>query len=137
MKKKYLDAFMNMTEVFAQTSEAKRLKVGAALIKDGNPICFGTNGTPPGYPSNVCEDGNGVTLPHVLHAEIQCLNKLRKINETATGGTLLITHGCCFLCSLSIIDAGIKKVVYKEEYRDSSGLQNLIKNGVEVEKWKS
>lgn len=133
MKKKYLEAFMDMTLRFAQTSEAKRLKVGACLIKNGNPICFGTNGTPPGWPSNVCEDENGNTLPEVLHAEVQCLNKLRKINETSIGATLLITHSPCIRCCREIVDAGIQQVFYKYEYRDLTGVQYLRDNGVIVE----
>ena len=133
MKKKYLEAFMDMTLRFAQTSEAKRLKVAACLIKNGNPICFGTNGTPPGWPSNVCEDEDGNTLPEVLHAEVQCLNKLRKINETSIGATLLITHSPCIRCCREIVDAGIQQVFYKHEYRDLTGVQYLKDNGVIVE----
>ena len=133
MKKKYLDAFMSMTLRFAETSEAIRLKVAACLIKNGNPICFGTNGTPPGWPSNVCEGEDGKTLPEVLHAEVQCLNKLRKINETSIGATLLITHSPCIVCSREIVDAGIQQVFYKYDYRCDEGLKYLKANGVEVE----
>lgn len=135
MKRKYLNAFMSMTEVFAQTSEAKRLKVAACLIKNGNPICFGTNGTPPGWHSNVCEGEDGKTLPEVLHAEVQCLNKLRKINETSIGATLLITHSPCIRCCREIVDAGIQQVFYKYDYRCDEGLEYLIDNGVLVEKF--
>lgn len=135
MKQKYLDAFMDMTLRFAETSEAKRLKVGACLIKNGNPICFGVNGTAPGWPSNVCEDENGNTLPEVLHAEIQCLNKLRKINETSIGATLLITHSPCIKCCREIVDAGIQQVIYKHKYRDLTGIQYLKDNGVHVEQF--
>ena len=135
MKKKYLDAFMSMTLRFAETSEAKRLKVAACLIKNGNPICFGTNGTPPGWPSNVCEGEDGKTLPEVLHAEVQCLNKLRKINETSIGATLLITHSPCIRCCREIVDAGIQQVFYKYVYRCDEGLKYLIANGVSVEKF--
>lgn len=132
MKQKYLNAFMKMTEVFAETSEATRLKVGACLIKNGNPICFGVNGTLPGWHTNVCEDQDGNTSTDVLHAEIQCLNKLRKIHESATGGTLLVTHSCCIRCAHEVVDAGIEKVYYKHEYRSTDGLDYLRANGVEV-----
>ena len=132
MKDKYLKAFMSMVEIFSETSESKRLKVAACLIKNGNPICFGTNGTPPGWPSNICEDENGNTLPEVLHAEVQCLNKLRKISETSIGATLLITHSPCIRCCREIVDAGIKQVFYKYEYRDLTGVQYLKDNGVDV-----
>jgi|SRR5690554_5854480 len=133
MKARYLEAFMDMTLRFAQTSEAKRLKVAACLIKNGNPICFGTNGTPPGWPSNVCEDEDGNTLPEVLHAEVQCLNKLRKISETSIGATLLVTHSPCIRCCREIVDAGIVKVFYRYEYRTTEGLEYLKANGVDVE----
>lgn len=134
MKERYLEAFMDMTLRFAQTSEAKRLKVAACLIKNGNPICFGTNGTPPGWPSNICEDEDGNTLPEVLHAEVQCLNKLRKINETSIGATLLITHSPCIRCCREIVDSGIVKVYYRHEYRTTEGLEYLKANGVTVVK---
>lgn len=135
MKTKYLKAFMEMTERFAQTSEAERLKVGACLIKNDNPVCFGVNGTLPGWVTNKCEDEDGKTSVNVLHAEIQCLNKLRKINESSIGATLLVTHGCCLACSHEIVDAGIVRVIYKEEYRSEEGLQYLRRKGVQVYKY--
>ena len=135
MKEKYLKAFMQMTEVFAETSEAKRLKVAACLIKNGNPISFGVNGTIPGWETNVCEDENGNTKADVvLHAEIQALNKLRKVNESSIGATLLVTHACCLRCAHEVVDSGITKVYYRHSYRDSSGIEYLMKNGVVVEK---
>ena len=134
MKQKYLDAFMKMTEVFAETSEATRLKVGACLIKNGNPIAFGINGTIPGWSTNECEDSDGNTKADVvLHAEIQALNKLRKVNESSVGATLLVTHSCCLRCAHEIVDSGIVKVYYRHEYRTNEGLEYLKANGVEVE----
>jgi len=136
MKQKYLNAFMRMTEVFAETSEATRLKVGACILKNGNPIAFGVNGTIPGWHTNVCEDGDGNTkVDVVLHAEIQALNKLRKISESSVGATLLVTHACCLRCSHEIVDSGITKVYYKHDYRCGEGLKYLIANGVSVEKF--
>lgn len=134
MKKKYLDAFMKMTEVFAETSEATRLKVGACLIKNGNPIAFGINGTIPGWITNECEDSDGNTKADVvLHAEIQALNKLRKVNESSVGATLLVTHACCLRCAHEIVDSGIEKVYYRHKYRTAEGIYYLRANGVEVE----
>lgn len=132
MKTKYLMAFMEMTEVFAQTSEASRLKVGACLIKNGDPIAFGVNGTLPGWRTNKCEDEDGKTSECVLHAEVQCLNKLRKIKESSDGAILLVTHGCCLKCSHEILDSGITKVYYRNEYRSTEGLEYLRANNVEV-----
>lgn len=126
---------MKMTEVFAETSEATRLKVGACLIKNGNPIAFGVNGTIPGWHTNACEDENGYTMNEVvLHAEIQALNKLRKINESSIGATLLVTHSCCLRCSHEIVDAGITHVYYRNEYRCDEGIKYLKENGVVVYK---
>lgn len=137
MKERYLEAFMDMTLRFAQTSEAKRLKVAACLIKNGNPIAFGINGTIPGWSTNECEDSEGNTKADVvLHAEIQALNKLRKVNESSVGATLLVTHSCCLRCAHEIVDAGIVKFIYKEDYRSNEGLEHLVKNGVTVEKFK-
>jgi len=135
MKQKYLNAFMRMTEIFAETSEAQRLKVGACLLKNGNPIAFGVNGTIPGWSSNVCEDEHGNTKADVvLHAEIQALNKLRKINESSVGATLLVTHACCARCAHEIVDSGICIVYYRHPYRCTEGIEYLKKNGVEVYK---
>ena len=132
MKDKYLKAFMEMTEVFANTSEAERLKVGACLIKNGNPVCFGINGTLQGWKTNKCEDADGVTSEFVLHAEINCLNKLRNINETATGGVLLVTHNPCIRCAHEIVASGIDSVYYKHDYRCDEGIKYLKEKGVVV-----
>ena len=132
MKPKYLQAFMDMTERFAQTSEATRLKVGACIIKNGNPIAFGVNGTLPGWHSNVCESPSGETLPEVLHAEINALNKLRKIRESCRNTTLLVTHSPCLRCAHEIVDSGIKHVYYKHQYRSSDGIEHLLKHGIIV-----
>ena len=126
---------MKMTEVFAETSEAQRLKVGACLIKNGNPIAFGVNGTIPGWETNKCEDEHGNTKSDVvLHAEIQALNKLRKINESSVGATLLVTHSCCLRCAHEVVDSGITSVYYKHDYRCSEGIEHLKKSGVQVYK---
>ena len=132
MKTKYLEAFMKMTEVFAETSAANRLKVGACLIKRGNPVCFGVNGTLPGWHTNDCEDASGATHEAVLHAEINCLNKLRKINETAKDSILLITHSPCLRCAHEILDAGVDTVYYKHNYRSDDGVKYLRASGVVV-----
>lgn len=132
MREKYLDAFMDMTERFAQTSEAKRLKVGSCLIKNGNPIAFAINGTPAGYPDNICEDENGNTFSHVSHSEINCLSKLRTINETSIGCTMLISHAPCIFCSYEIAAAGIVQVFYRHDYRCTKGIEYLRSKGVGV-----
>lgn len=133
MKEKYLLAYLDMTERFSETSEAKRLKVGACLIKEGNPVAFGVNGTIPGWHTNTCEDEDGKTTPNVvLHAEINALNKCRKTSTSTIGADLIVTHSPCLPCSLEIIDAGIRKVYYKHDYRDDSGIKKLREHGIPV-----
>ena len=135
MKKKYLDAFMDMTVRFAQTSEAERLKVGAMLLKNGNPISTGVNGTRAGWHTNKCEDEFGNTTPQVRHAEVATLDKLRNMRETSEGCTLLVTHSCCLSCAIELVEAQIKEVIYIHEYRLTDGLDYLRANGVTVTKW--
>lgn len=135
MKQKYLDAFVDMTLRFAQTSEAERLKVGAMLLKDGNIVGLGVNGTRAGWKTNKCEDEEGNTTPHVRHAEIAALDKLRRSSETSVGATLIISHACCLPCAIEIFEAGIEKVIYKYDYRDDSGLKYLKEKGIPVVKY--
>ena len=132
MKRKYIEAFMEMAGVFAQTSEAKRLKVGAVLVKDDAIISCGVNGTPSGWHTNDCEGLEGLTLPVVRHAEINALNKLRKLPSVSTGATMFCTHAACLSCSIDLVDAGVKQFFYKETYRDLSGLDYLNEHLVEV-----
>lgn len=127
---------MDMTERFAQTSEAQRLKVGAMLLKNGNPIAVGVNGTRAGWNTNICEDENGNTKPEVRHAEVAALDKLRSIRETSNGCTLLVTHSCCLNCAVEVVEAGIVEVVYRDEYRSREGVDYLKSKGVKVTKWK-
>jgi len=133
MKQKYLLAMMDMTERFGQTSESKRLKVGASLVKNNAIISLGVNGTPSGWYTNDCEDENGQTQWFVKHAEAACLDKLVHSTESASGAVMLVSHAPCKFCSIRIKDAGISKVYYRHSYRDSSGLEYLKENGVSVE----
>lgn len=133
MKQKYLIAFMQMIEIFGKTSEASRLQVGAGIIKNGTIIALGVNGTYSGWETNECEDEQGNTKPVVRHAEAAALDKLVTSTESASGAIMLVSHAPCLMCSLRIREAGIKKVYYRQQYRDDSGLQYLQANGVSVE----
>ena len=135
MKDKYLSAFMDMTERFGLTSESTRLKVGAMLLKDGNIISLGTNGTRSGWYTNKCEDESGRTTPEVRHAEIAALDKLRRSSETSLGATLLVSHACCLPCAIELVESGISKVIYRHEYRTDEGLKYLKSKGVVVLKY--
>lgn len=134
MKQKYLEAFMDMAVRFGQTSEANRLKVGALLVKDGNVISLGINGTRSGWHTNVCEDENGNTTPAVRHAEIAALDKLRRSHETSVGATLFVSHMPCLPCAVELVDAGIVEVYYRDDYRLTEGVQYLLDHGVPVTK---
>lgn len=133
MKDKYLLAYMDMAERFAQTSEAKRLKVAAMLIKNGSILSIGINGSPPGWFTNECETMSGETAWYVRHAEQAALDHMLQSHETTTDAIMLITHAPCKLCALRIKQAGIKEVFYREQYRDDSGVLYLQNNGVLVQ----
>ena len=130
---KYDIAYLEMAEAFSKTSVAERLKVGCVIVRDGQPISLGINGTPTGWFTNECEDQDGNTAWYTKHAEVQALNKLRKSTESSVGADMYITHSPCKMCCLDIIDAGIKRIVFKESYRDTSGIEILKQHGIIVE----
>ena len=122
-----------MAEVWARNSYCKRRQVGALLVKDNMIISDGYNGTPAGF-ENICEDENGVTKPYVLHAEANAITKVAKSGNNSCGATLYVTASSCLECSKLIIQAGIRRVVYKDEYRLTDGVDLLRRAGIEVEK---
>ena len=130
---KFDHSYLEMAEVWAQNSYCKRRKVGALLVKDRTIISDGYNGTPSGF-ENICEDENGVTKPYVLHAEANAITKVAQSGNSSAGATLYVTASPCMECSKLIIQAGIKRVVYRDEYRLTDGIDLLRKAGVEVEK---
>jgi len=130
---KYDVAYLKMAEAFSETSVANRLKVGCVIVRDGQPISLGINGTPTGWFTNNCEDQDGKTAWYTKHAEVQALNKLRKSTESSVGAEMFVTHSPCEMCALDIIDAGIKRVVYKTEYRDRAGINLLKEHSIIVE----
>ena len=132
MKEKFVKAYMEVAEVFANLSHAKRLKVGAIVVKGDRIISIGYNGTPAGW-DNVCEDENYRTIPEVVHAEANSIAKLAKSQESGEEAIMFITHTPCVECSKLIYTSGIKKVYFKNYYRDQSGLEFLKKCKVEVE----
>lgn len=133
MKDKYKHALMDMAVRFGQTSEATRLKVGSLLVKNDSIIAMGVNGTRRGWHTNACEDSEGNTTNAVRHSEIAALDKLRRTHETSVGSELFVSHAPCLNCSIELVDAGIKKVYYRDAYRNKDGLQYLQDNNVLVE----
>lgn len=135
MKHKYKLALLDMAERFGQTSSAERLKVGALIYKNDSIIALGTNGMPPGWGSEICEDSEGKTLPECRHAEQAALEKLWNSTETSQGASIFTSHSPCPMCAIKILTAGIKEVHYKYDFRDLSGLEYLKCNGVKVFKY--
>lgn len=128
--KKHL-SYLKMASEWSQNSCCRRKKVGALIVKDQMIISDGYNGTPIGF-SNDCEDINGDTYWYVLHAEANAITKLAKSTQGAQGSTLYVTLSPCKECSKLIIQTGIKTVIYKEEYRDLSGLKILRESGIQI-----
>ena len=142
MKDKFINAYMDVAERFAELSSARRLHVGAIVVKDDRIISIGYNGMPSGWDNN-CEDeirypdAEGVTLktkPEVLHAESNALAKVARSTNSCEGATLYVTHAPCLDCSKLIYQSGINSVFYRNEYRDSAGINFLNKCGVNVNK---
>ena len=119
-----------MARVWAENSYCVRRQVGALIVKDKMIISDGYNGTPSGF-ENVCEDEGGSTKPYVLHAEANAITKVAKSANNCNGATLYVTASPCIECSKLIIQAGIKRVVYSEPYRNDDGLQLLRRVGIE------
>ena len=130
---KFDDKYMQMAAVWASNSYCKRRQVGALLVKDRMIISDGYNGTPSGF-ENICEDENGVTKPYVLHAEANAISKIAKSGNSADGATLYVTASPRMECAKLIIQSGIRRVVYRDEYRLTDGIDLLRRAGVEVEK---
>lgn len=130
---KFDERYLEMASVWAKNSYCKRRQVGALIVKDKMIISDGYNGTPSGF-ENVCEDENGVTKPYVLHAEANAISKVAKSGNSSQGATLYVTASPCIECSKLIIQAGIRRVVYRDEYRLTDGIDLLRRVGVEVEK---
>ena len=128
---KYDKAYLRMATEWAQLSHCHRKKVGALIVKDRMIISDGFNGTPTGF-ENPCEDDENYTKWYVLHAEANAITKVASSTASAWGATLYITLSPCKECSKLIHQVGIKKVIYNKEYKDRSGLDFLIKAGVEV-----
>ena len=169
MKQKLKLAYMKTAETFAELSHARRLHVGAIVVKDDRIISIGYNGMPAGWDNN-CEnvewcsaggwlsaeeiveswpyegtyldaDGNEMqgryrlkTKPEVLHAETNAIAKLAKSNDSGMGATMFITHAPCLDCAKLIYQSGISSVLYRNTYRDTSGIMFLEKSGIIVEK---
>jgi len=141
VKEKFVKAHMRVAHIYAELSHAKRLKVGAIVVKDNRVISIGYNGTPAGW-GNICEDHvyepdgfniNIKTKPEVIHAEANAIAKLARNHESGLNADMFITHAPCMECAKLIYGAGIKQVYFKQPYRDYSGIHFLNKCNIGVE----
>jgi len=123
--------YLKMAEVWATNSYCKRMQVGSLIVKNKSIISDGYNGSPTGFP-NECEDDDNVTLNYVLHAEANAITKLAKSTQSSDGSTLYVTVSPCFECSKLIIQAGVKRLVFKEVYRKPESLKFLFDAGIEI-----
>jgi len=130
-QRKYDIAYLRMAREWAKLSHCERKQVGALIVKDRMIISDGFNGTPSGF-DNCCEDEEGITKWEVLHAEANAILKVAASTQSCEGSTLYITLSPCQQCSKLIHQAGIKRVVYSQTYKDISGLEFLEKAGVEL-----
>lgn len=140
MKDKFITAYMDVAERFAQLSSAKRLQVGAIVVKDDRIISIGYNGMPSGW-DNCCEEWDGEdewgntiwkSKKEVLHAETNAIAKLARSPESGEGAAIFITHAPCIDCAKLIYQSGIATVYYKNEYRSTQGIDFLTKSGVVI-----
>ena len=125
------ERYLRMARIWAENSYCKRRQVGALVVKDKMIISDGYNGTPSGF-ENVCEDDDNVTKPYVLHAEANAITKLARSSNNSDGSTLYVTASPCLECSKLIIQSGIRRVVYGEEYRLSDGIELLRRANIEL-----
>lgn len=140
MKQKYINAHMAVAETYASLSTAVRLKVGAIVVKDDRIISIGYNGMPSGW-TNECEElvyriaaePILTTKPEVLHAETNAIAKLARSSESGLDATMFITHAPCLNCAKLIYQSGISKVYYRNSYKESTGVEFLLKGGIEIE----
>lgn len=142
MKTKFINAFMEVAHTFSKLSSARRLKVGAIVVKEDRIVSIGYNGMPAGWDNN-CEDivyriaqeTITKTKPEVIHAEANAIAKLAKSTESGDGAVMFLTHAPCMDCAKQIYTAGIKKVYFGSQYRDTSGIDFLNKCKVETQLW--
>ena len=132
-KQRQLDIrYLRMARIWAENSYCVRRRVGALIVKDKMIISDGYNGTPSGF-ENVCEDeATGRTKPYVLHAEANAITKVAKSANNCDGATLYITASPCLECSKLIIQAGIRRVVYCDDYHTDDGVELLRRVGIET-----
>jgi dCMP deaminase len=131
-KQRQLDIrYIRMARIWSENSYCVRRQVGALIVKDQMIISDGYNGTPSGF-ENICEDEAGKTKPYVLHAEANAITKVAKSGNSSDGATLYITSSPCIECAKLIIQSGIKRVVYCDDYHSDDGVELLRRVGIDT-----
>lgn len=138
---KFDSTYMQMAQSIALHSKAVRKKVGAILVTNHGVVLPGYNGTPAGM-DNSCEKIAGydhntkqdvlVTKPEVIHAELNCILKAAKEGVSVVDSVVYVTLSPCVQCAAMMIQSGVKRVVFGEQYRDNSGILLLKTAGVAV-----
>lgn len=128
---RYDKAYLRIASSWSNLSHCNRKKVGAIIVKDEMIISDGYNGTPAGF-DNCCENEQGETHWYVLHAEANAILKVAKSTNNAKGATLYLTLSPCKDCSKLILQSGIQRVVFINEYKDNEGIDFLKSAGIEV-----
>lgn len=140
MKPKFIRLYHNIAVQVAELSSARRLQVGAIIVKNDRIISIGYNGMPAGWDNN-CEyehwnvhNGSSElkTRPEVLHAETNAIAKLAKSNDSGDGADLFVTHSPCLDCAKLIYQSGINRVYFGTHYRDDHGIRFLKQSNIEV-----
>jgi len=143
VKEKFRDAYMKVAETFAELSSAKRLHVGAIVVKEDRIISIGYNGMPSvwiiewelDYVNPQTKFSELVTRKEVIHAEANAIAKLAKSTESGDGAVMFLTHAPCMDCAKQVYAAGIRKVYFGKQYRSADGIDFLNKCNIEVEQW--
>ena len=139
MDNRFVEFYLDVADRVSELSRARRLKVGAVIVKDHRILSYGYNGTPSGFDNN-CEieheDPMGrynlVTKPEVIHAEMNAILKVAKSHDSTDGAFLFLTHSPCMECSKAILQSGINTLYYSIDYRSNDGLELLRKGSVTV-----
>lgn len=133
MKPKHKQAYMQTAEVFANCSNDDKIKVGCVVVKENRVVGCGYNGLAR-HVEGSTRDEHGLTRPEVNHAEKNALMGLLRAGISPVGAELFVTLSCCKQCAIDVVDAGIKKVYYRDTYKDTAGIAYLEANGIEVER---
>lgn len=135
MKPKFIQLYSDIAQRVALLSSARRLQVGAIIVRDDRIISLGYNGMPAGWDNNCeteSEDGALTTRSEVLHAESNCISKVARSTESAAGADLFVTHSPCLECAKLIYQSGIRRVYYGTQYRSDAGVRFLAQSSIPV-----